>query len=154
MNKFDSAIEFFDKSLKIEHTDDENKIKALMSKGSCYYKAKQLVSMGYERTDVVDRHGEFSRRGGIVDVYASNEEHPLRIELFGDEIESVRHFDSATQRSIDKIPSALILPAREVLLDPDTEQLTVASPLVGTPAFACTRKTCLAMSGSTRCRMS
>ena len=56
---------------------------------------------------------------GIIDVYASNEELPLRIELFGDEVESIRHFDSATQRSIDKIRSALILPAREVLIDED-----------------------------------
>ena len=81
-----------------------------------------LVSMGYEHTDVVDRHGEFSKRGGLVDVYASNEDDPLRIELFGDEIESIRHFDSASQRSIDKIPSALILPAREVLLDLDNSK--------------------------------
>ena len=77
---------------------------------------EQLVKMGYERTDVVDRHGEFSRRGGIIDVYASSDDDPLRIELFGDEIESIRHFDSATQRSIDKIETALLLPAREVLL--------------------------------------
>ena len=77
---------------------------------------EKLVKMGYERTDVVDRHGEFSRRGGIIDVYASSEDDPLRIELFGDEIESIRHFDSATQRSIDKIETALLLPAREVLM--------------------------------------
>lgn len=81
--------------------------------------AARLIKMGYERTDIVDRHGEFSRRGGIIDVYASSEDNPLRIELFGDEIESIRHFDSATQRSIDRIDSALLLPAREVLM---TEQ--------------------------------
>ncbi|MDH7602287.1 MAG: transcription-repair coupling factor [Armatimonadota bacterium] len=81
--------------------------------------AELLSAMGYEHTDVVDRHGEFAKRGGLVDVYASNEEDPIRIELFGDEIESIRHFDSASQRSIDKIPQAEILPAREVLLDPD-----------------------------------
>ena len=46
----------------------------------------KLVRMGYEPTDVVDRHGEFSRRGGIVDVYASNMDQPLRVELFGDEV--------------------------------------------------------------------
>jgi transcription-repair coupling factor (superfamily II helicase) len=81
--------------------------------------AALLAEMGYEHTDVVDRHGEFAKRGGLVDVYASNEDDPLRIELFGDEVESIRHFDSASQRSIDKIPSAEILPAREVLLDAD-----------------------------------
>lgn len=84
-----------------------------------------LVSMGYESTDVVDRHGEFSRRGGLVDVYASNEDDPLRIELFGDEVESIRHFDSASQRSVDKVPSAVILPAREVLLEADNTKKAV-----------------------------
>ncbi|OFX18128.1 MAG: transcription-repair coupling factor [Armatimonadetes bacterium RBG_16_58_9] len=79
----------------------------------------KLVRMGYDRTDVVDRHGEFSRRGGIVDVYASNEDDPLRIELFGDRIESIRTFQSASQRSTGKVGSALILPSREVLLDPE-----------------------------------
>ena len=87
---------------------------------------EQLVKMGYERTDVVDRHGEFSRRGGIIDVYASSEEDPLRIELFGDEVESIRHFDSATQRSIDKIPTALLLPAREVLMTEESAEKAVA----------------------------
>lgn len=87
---------------------------------------EQLVKMGYERTDVVDRHGEFSRRGGIVDVYASSEDNPIRIELFGDEVESIRHFDSATQRSIDKVQSALLLPAREVLMTPESAEKAVA----------------------------
>ncbi|MCX8052687.1 MAG: transcription-repair coupling factor [Armatimonadetes bacterium] len=81
-----------------------------------------LASMGYEHTDIVDHHGEFSKRGGLIDVYASNEDDPLRIELFGDEIESVRHFDAASQRSIDKVSSALILPAREVILDLDNSR--------------------------------
>lgn len=79
--------------------------------------AALLVSMGYEPADVVDRHGEFSRRGGIIDVYPSNLDLPVRIELWGDEIESVRTFDTASQRSVEKIESALILPSREVLLD-------------------------------------
>lgn len=85
----------------------------------------QIVKMGYERTDVVDRHGEFSRRGGIIDIFASSEETPLRIELFGDEIESIRHFDSASQRSTDKIESALLLPAREVLMTEESAQKAV-----------------------------
>lgn len=87
--------------------------------------AALLVSMGYEATDVVDRHGEFSRRGGLIDVFPSNADSPLRIELFGDEVESLRHFDSATQRSIDKVTSALILPSREVLLDEDNAKKAV-----------------------------
>jgi len=88
--------------------------------------AALLVSMGYEPTDVVDRYGEFSRRGGIIDVYPSNEENPVRIELWGDEIESLRHFDSATQRSVDKVESVLILPSREVLLDEETAHLAIS----------------------------
>jgi transcription-repair coupling factor (superfamily II helicase) len=87
---------------------------------------EKLVKMGYERTDVVDRHGEFSRRGGMIDVYASSEDDPLRIELFGDEIESIRHFDSASQRSIDKIETALLLPAREVLMTEESSEKAVA----------------------------
>ncbi|MCE5200370.1 MAG: transcription-repair coupling factor [Armatimonadota bacterium] len=79
--------------------------------------AQLLVNMGYEAADVVDRHGEFSKRGGIIDVYPSNCDSPVRIELFGDEVESIRHFDSATQRSTEKRESVLILPSREVLLD-------------------------------------
>lgn len=81
--------------------------------------AIRLVKMGYERTEVVDRHGEFARRGGIIDVFASGQDNPLRIELFGDEIESIRHFDSASQRSIDKIDRVQLLPAREVLISPE-----------------------------------
>ena len=88
--------------------------------------AALLVSMGYEATDVVDRHGEFSRRGGLIDVFPSNDDAPLRIELFGDEIESLRHFDSATQRSTDKVQSALILPSREILLDEENCKRAVA----------------------------
>ncbi|MCX6345290.1 MAG: hypothetical protein NT018_09500, partial [Armatimonadetes bacterium] len=88
--------------------------------------AALLVSMGYEVTDVVDRHGEFSRRGGLIDVFPSNSDLPLRIELFGDEIESLRHFDSATQRSTGKVQSSLILPSREVLLDEDNSKKAVA----------------------------
>ena len=88
--------------------------------------AALLVGMGYEATDVVDRHGEFSRRGGLIDVFPSNDDAPLRIELFGDEIESLRHFDSATQRSIDKVQSALILPSREVLLDEENSKRAIA----------------------------
>jgi transcription-repair coupling factor (superfamily II helicase) len=88
--------------------------------------AELLVSIGYEHADIVDRHGEFSRRGGLVDVYASNEDHPIRIELFGDEVESIRHFDSASQRSVDRIPNVLILPAREVLIDGDNSRKAAA----------------------------
>lgn len=77
---------------------------------------KKLVMLGYDSTDVVDSHGEYARRGGLIDIFPSNEDDPIRIEFFGDEIESIRHFQTATQRSIDKIPELTILPSREVVL--------------------------------------
>ena len=77
---------------------------------------RRLVDLGYERTEICEMHGEFSQRGGIVDVYPSNETEPVRIELFGDEIESIRTFDSSSQRSTGRRQRARVLPAREVIL--------------------------------------
>jgi len=78
--------------------------------------SRGLVDLGYERTEICEMHGEFSRRGGIIDVYPSNEDEPVRIELFGDEIESIRTFDPASQRSTGHKKQVTILPAREVVL--------------------------------------
>ena len=64
--------------------------------------------------------GEFAVRGGLVDLYPSGEENALRLDFFGDEIESVRRFDPASQRSIDRIEGFTLLPASETLLDPDS----------------------------------
>ncbi len=75
-----------------------------------------LVQMGYESANTVTRPGEFSRRGGILDVYASTGDTPVRIELFGDEIESIRPFDVSTQRSIGRRASVDLAPAREIRL--------------------------------------
>ena len=77
----------------------------------------RLVELGYERVDMVDRQGEFSQRGGILDIFPSTADSPLRIELFGDEVESIRYFDIETQRSISESESAEVAPARELLLD-------------------------------------
>ncbi|HZQ91528.1 MAG TPA: transcription-repair coupling factor [Terriglobales bacterium] len=60
----------------------------------------QLAMAGYTRTDVVEMPGEFAQRGGIVDVYPPEAERPVRLELFGDEVESIRRFDPGTQRSL------------------------------------------------------
>lgn len=79
--------------------------------------ARILVDLGYERTDMVERPGEFSRRGGIVDIFPSTEEHPVRIDLFGDEIDSICNFDVESQRSAGERKSLDIAPAREILLD-------------------------------------
>lgn len=76
---------------------------------------QKLVEMGYERTEKVDRPGQFSVRGSILDLYPPDREDPLRIEFFGDEIESIRSFDPETQRSSNLLPAVAVLPAREGL---------------------------------------
>lgn len=84
--------------------------------------ALRLVELGYERVEMVERQGEFSRRGGILDIFPSTEASPIRIELFGDEIESIRSFDVETQRSIGERDWAEIAPAREILLTKDRSE--------------------------------
>ena len=64
---------------------------------------KDLINMGYERTELVEGKGQFAIRGGIIDIFAIDNELPYRIELFGDEIDSIRTFDIQTQRSIDVV---------------------------------------------------
>ncbi|MEE3259554.1 MAG: transcription-repair coupling factor [Candidatus Latescibacterota bacterium] len=75
-----------------------------------------LVDCGFERVPAIDGIGQFSLRGGILDVYPFGVEHPYRIEFFGDEIESIRRFDVSTQRSLSTCEEAWVLPAREILL--------------------------------------
>jgi transcription-repair coupling factor (superfamily II helicase) len=72
-----------------------------------------LYGLGYERTTIVEDPGSFSNRGGIVDVFSPQREQPVRIEFFGDEIESLRLFDPTTQRSTEAVSSLIIAPARE-----------------------------------------
>ncbi|AXI07547.1 transcription-repair coupling factor [Oceanobacillus zhaokaii] len=75
-----------------------------------------LVDMGYERSTMVTTPGEFSKRGGIIDIYPITEEHPIRIELFDEEIDSIRFFDAETQRSLTKKEEVMVGPATELLL--------------------------------------
>jgi transcription-repair coupling factor (superfamily II helicase) len=75
--------------------------------------AEILVNGGYERQDPVDEHGEFSLRGGILDVYPAGEAAPVRIEFIGDSVESIRRFDPGTQRSIETLDQFQIIPVRE-----------------------------------------
>ena len=72
-----------------------------------------LVSMGYERVGQVEMPGQFSVRGGIIDVYSLTEENPWRIELWGDEIDSIRSFDAQSQRSLENLEEITIYPAAE-----------------------------------------
>jgi len=75
--------------------------------------AAKLASMGYERSVMVEAPGQFAVRGGILDVFAANYERPLRIELFGDAVESIRSFEPDSQRSVSHVGAAQVLPARE-----------------------------------------
>ena len=80
--------------------------------------AEQLINLGYEPQEPVRIPGQFSRRGGIVDIYASGRDLPVRIELFGDEVESLREFDPNTQRSVGAIERLSLAPSRETLYTP------------------------------------
>jgi transcription-repair coupling factor (superfamily II helicase) len=73
----------------------------------------RLTTLGYHRVETVERPGEFAVRGGIVDIYGSSLEQPVRLELLGDSVESLREFDSITQRSALSINEVVVLPARE-----------------------------------------
>ncbi|TRD10018.1 transcription-repair coupling factor [Erythrobacter insulae] len=79
-----------------------------------------LTRQGYSRTDTVIDHGEFAVRGSIVDIFPSSLESGLRLDFFGDELESLRLFDPGTQRSIGRLDSHLLLPASEALIDDDS----------------------------------
>ncbi len=79
-----------------------------------------LNTVGYAQVDVVEMPGEYTLRGGILDVYPPEAERPLRIEFFGDEVESIRKFDPGTQRSSDPADEALLLPLTET---PVTEEV-------------------------------
>jgi transcription-repair coupling factor (superfamily II helicase) len=79
-----------------------------------------LTTVGYSSTDVVEMPGEYALRGGILDVYSPEADRPVRIEFFGDEVESIRKFDPATQRSSNPVEEALLLPLTET---PVSEEL-------------------------------
>lgn len=75
-----------------------------------------LAKMGYEKVAQVDGLGQFSVRGGIIDIFPLTEEVPYRIELWGDEVDSIRTFDPESQRSIEQVDGAAIYPATEMVL--------------------------------------
>jgi transcription-repair coupling factor (superfamily II helicase) len=80
----------------------------------------QLNALGYQRADTVAEHGEYAVRGSLIDVFPAGEELALRLDFFGDEIDSIRRFDPADQRSTDKAGAFVLMPASEALLDADT----------------------------------
>jgi transcription-repair coupling factor (superfamily II helicase) len=75
----------------------------------------QLDNLGYEVSEPVRIPGQYSRRGGIIDVFATGKQLPVRIELFGDDVESIRQFDPNTQRSVGNIPFLSLTPSRETI---------------------------------------
>lgn len=83
----------------------------------------QLVTLGYERVDLVDRRGQVAIRGGILDLFPPTEEHALRLEFWDETIEEIRYFSVADQRSLDKAPNGLWAPAvRELMLTPEVRE--------------------------------
>ncbi len=81
---------------------------------------QHLNTVGYSSTDVVEMPGQYAARGGILDVYSPEADRPVRVEFFGDEVESMRKFDPASQRSSNPVDEALLLPLTET---PVTEEL-------------------------------
>ncbi|MBI3814585.1 MAG: transcription-repair coupling factor [Nitrospinae bacterium] len=84
--------------------------------------SEYLVTSGYKSSDLVEDKGEFSIRGGILDIYPPDADNPFRMEFMGDEIDSIREFDSSTQRSIKEIGDVKIVPARELIITEDRIQ--------------------------------
>lgn len=84
-----------------------------------------LMSGGYKRVGLVEEKGEFSIRGNIVDIFPPSEKNPLRLEMLGDDIESIRAFDGSSQRSIGPVDAFIVPPAGEVLINPQSLELAV-----------------------------
>ncbi|MGD9732500.1 MAG: transcription-repair coupling factor [Desulfamplus sp.] len=77
----------------------------------------RLNSNGYVRTSLVEEPGDYAVRGGILDIFSPNYENPIRIELFGDFVESLRHFSPVTQRGTEELQEAIIIPSNEVIME-------------------------------------
>ena len=94
--------------------------KILISKGLDYELetlVRDLARFGFNRVDLVERRGDFAVRGGIVDTFPADQEHPVRIDYFGDQIDEISSFSISDQRSISEISSLAIYPCREVIID-------------------------------------
>lgn len=107
------AVKYTPKKLFLDH-----KIKLKVQQEVDFKEiTRLLVEGGYERVDIVEGKGEFSLRGGLLDVFPADSIYPYRIELFGDEIDSIRTFNIESQRSIEKVKSIDIFPAKEIIVD-------------------------------------
>ncbi|MFH1912048.1 MAG: transcription-repair coupling factor [Pseudomonadota bacterium] len=86
---------------------------------------RKLSEGGYSRVTLVEGRGEFSVRGNVIDLFPPMVRHPFRLEFFGDELESIRAFDEASQRSITELAEFMLFPAREVILAPERRERAV-----------------------------
>ncbi|MGB8212168.1 MAG: transcription-repair coupling factor [Anaerolineales bacterium] len=77
---------------------------------------EEWLHIGYQPVDTVLEPGQFSHRGGLLDVWPQSEPHPVRLDFFGNEIDTIRRFDPGSQRTVDKLESVLITPAREYII--------------------------------------
>ena len=84
--------------------------------------SRRLSDAAYSRVDLVEKRGEYAVRGGIVDVFPPTEEHPLRVELWGDDVEEIRSFAVADQRTLEKVERLWAPPCRELLLTDDVRR--------------------------------
>ena len=96
----------------------------------------RLVQMGYEKEYQVDTVGQFALRGGILDVYPLTEDNPVRIEMWGDEVDTIRSFDVESQKSIENLEELVIYPACELVLDDEEKQAGIARFLKEAKTFA------------------
>ncbi|HBL84070.1 MAG: transcription-repair coupling factor [Clostridiales bacterium GWF2_38_85] len=78
---------------------------------------QRLVNMGYNRAELVEGRGQFSVRGGIIDIYSPQNDYPVRIDFWGDEIDSIGSFDPINQRRFEKLSDTLCIPSSEVIID-------------------------------------
>ena len=83
--------------------------------------SRTWAEIGYQRVNTVLEPGQFSKRGGIMDIWTTAENLPVRLDFFGDEIETIRRFDPASQRTVDKLNSILVAPAREYIATGEQE---------------------------------
>jgi transcription-repair coupling factor (superfamily II helicase) len=103
--------------------------------GQC---ANDLITAGYERVDQVEERGQFAVRGGLLDVFPVTADHAVRVDLFGDEIDSLRWFSTFTQRSLGDTEDVEVAPATELAVEhrPDVEELAADGSDAGAPDIA------------------
>ncbi len=89
--------------------------------------ATKLVAMGFNRETLVEEIGDFSLRGGLVDFFSPGFDYPIRVEFFGDEIDTIRHFDVSSQRTTGRLDEVLLLPRREVPITQETVERYISN---------------------------